>query len=99
MRYAICAIVHSFNYTNNNWLHVKRGALTNIDCTSCTRFFAYHLRGLLTLLAHMLFQELRLNTSQTGLAKAQVSTLQESLFKLAVWIKRSTRRIVIHLPD
>lgn len=71
----------------------------NIDRTSCTRFLANQLRGLLTLSAYVLFQELRLKAKRTGLANAQVSTLRERLLKLAVWVKRSTRRIVFHLPD
>lgn len=71
----------------------------NIDRTSCRRFFANQLRGLLTLSAYVLFQELRLQAARTGLANAQVSTLRERLLKLAVWVKRSTRRIVFHLPD
>ena len=71
----------------------------NIDRTSCTRFFANQLRGLLTLTAYILFQELRLKSRRTGLANAQVSTLRERLLKLAVWVQRSTRRVVFHLPD
>ncbi len=71
----------------------------NIDRTSCTRFFANQLRGLLTLSAYVLFQELRLKAAGTCLANAQVSTLRERLLKMAVWLKRSTRRIVLHLPD
>lgn len=71
----------------------------NIDRTSCTRFFANQLRGLLTLSAYVLFQELRLKATGTQLANAQVSTLRERLLKLAVWVKLSTRRIVLHLPD
>ena len=71
----------------------------NIDRTSCRRFFANQLRGLLTLSAYVLFQEIRLHAARTGLANAQVSTLRERLLKLAVWVKRSTRRIVFHLPD
>lgn len=71
----------------------------NIDRTSSTRFFANQLRGLLTLSAYVLFQELRLNSAQTSLANTQVSTLRERLLKLAVWVKRSTSRIVLHLPD
>ena len=71
----------------------------NIDRTSCTRFFANQLRGLLTLSAYVLFQELRLNAGETNMANAQASTLRERLLKLAVWLKRSTRRIVLHLPD
>lgn len=71
----------------------------NIDRTSCMCFFANQLRGLLTLSAYVLFQELRLKAKGTSLANAQVSTLRERLLKLAVWIQRSTRRIVFHLPD
>ena len=71
----------------------------NIDRTSCTSFFANQLRGLLTLSAYVLFQELRLKAKGTNLANAQVSTLRERLLKLAVWIQRSTRRIIFHLPD
>ena len=71
----------------------------NIDRSSCTRFFANQLRGLLTLTAYVFFQELRLMARGTGLANAQVSTLRERLLKLAVWVKRSTRRILLHLPD
>lgn len=71
----------------------------NIDRTSCRRFFANQLRGLLTLSAYVLFQELRLKAAETCLANAQVNTLRERLLKMAVWLKRSTRRIVLHLPD
>ena len=31
-------------------------------------------------------------------APAQVTTLRERLIKLAVWVERSVRRIVLHLP-
>lgn len=55
----------------------------NIDRTSCTRFFANQLRGLLTLCAYVLFQELRLKARHTGLVNAQVSSLRERLLKLA----------------
>lgn len=71
----------------------------NIDRTSCTRFFANQLRGLLTLAAYVLFQELRLQARGTSLANAQVSTLRERLLKLAIWLQQSTRRVVFHLPD
>ena len=71
----------------------------NIDRTSCTRFFANQFRGLLTLCAYVLFQELRLKARGTELANAQVTTLRERLLKLAVWVKQSTRRIKLQLPD
>jgi len=71
----------------------------NIDRTSCTRFFANQFRVLLCAAAYVLLQELRLKAKRTGFAGAQVSTLRERLLKLAVWIERSTRRLVLHLPD
>ena len=70
-----------------------------IDRTSCTRFWANQLRVLLTATAYVLFQELRLRATGTGCARAQVSTLRERLLKLGVWLDRSMRRIVLHLPD
>jgi hypothetical protein len=47
----------------------------------------------------VLLQELRLKAKRTSLAGAQVTTLRERLLKLAVWVQRSTRRLVFHLPD
>ena len=71
----------------------------HIDRTSCTRFFANQFRVLLNAAAYVLLQELRLKAKRTGFATAQVTTLRERLLKLAVWIERSTRRLVFHLPD
>lgn len=70
----------------------------HIDRTSCTRFFANQFRVLLCAVAYVLLQELRLKARRTGFAAAQVSTLRERLLKLAVWVERSTRRLVLHLP-
>mgnify|MGYP001194364118 CR=1 FL=1 len=70
-----------------------------IDRTSCTRFWANQFRVLLTAAAYVLFQELRLRARGTAFARAQVGTLRERLLKLAVWIERSVRRIVFHLPN
>jgi hypothetical protein len=70
-----------------------------IDRTSCTRFFANQFRVLLTVAAYVLFQELRINARNTSFAHAQVTTLRERVLKLAVWVERSTRRVVFHLPD
>ena len=71
----------------------------HIDRSSCTGFLANQLRCLLSATAYVLFQELRLAAAKTPLASAQVSTLRERLLKMAVWLKRSTRRVVFHLPD
>lgn len=69
-----------------------------IDRTSCTKFLANQFRGLLTATAYVLFQELRLRSSQTSSKNAQVDTLRVRLIKMACRIDQSVRRIVFHLP-
>lgn len=69
-----------------------------IDRTSCSRFLANQLRGLLTAAAYVLYQELRLHAARTAFRSAQVSTLREHLVKLGAWVESSVRRIVLHLP-
>jgi hypothetical protein len=70
-----------------------------IDRTSCTNFLANQLRVLLTAAAYVLWQELRLRARVGECASAQVSTLRERLLKLGVWVERSVRRIVLHMPE
>jgi hypothetical protein len=67
--------------------------------TSCTQFWANQFRVLLTVAADVLLQELRRRAQGTVCATAQVSTLRERLLKLAVWVERSVRRFVLHLPQ
>jgi len=69
-----------------------------MDRTSCSQFLANQFRVLLTLAAYILFQELRRRAARTACADAQVTTLRERLIKLAVWVQRSARRIVLHFP-
>jgi Transposase DDE domain group 1 len=69
-----------------------------LDRTSCHRFTAHQFRVLLTAAAYILFQTLQAHAHGTACADAQVSTLRERLLKLAVWVERSVRRIVRHLP-
>src|SRR5437016_6398459 len=69
-----------------------------MDRTSCARFLANQFRVLLSLAAYLLFQELQRRARGTACADAQVTTLRERLIKLAVWVERSVRRIVLHLP-
>jgi hypothetical protein len=69
-----------------------------LDRTSCTQFLANQFRVLLTLAAYILFQELQRRAIGTACAAAQVTTLRERLIKLAVWVQRPARRIVLHLP-
>jgi len=89
-------------------LYCQRGDVENrlkelhhgleLDRTSRSRFLANQFRVLLTLAAYILFQELRRRAAGTTCADAQVTTLRERLLKLAVWVERSVRRIVLHLP-
>jgi len=53
-----------------------------LDRTSCERFTANQFRVLLTAAACILFQTLQ----------------AQRLLKLAAWVERSVRRIVLHLP-
>lgn len=70
-----------------------------IDRTSCTDFLANQLRVLLTAAAYVLFQELRLSAHGGEYARAQVTTLRDRLLKLGVWVERSVRRVVLHMPE
>jgi len=69
-----------------------------IDRTSCTSFLANQLRVFMTAAADVLMQDMRRRSAGTVLAAAQVSTLRERLLKVAVWVKKSVRRIVLHFP-
>jgi Transposase DDE domain group 1 len=69
-----------------------------MDRTSCHRFLANQFRVLLTVAAYILFQTLQAQAQGTACADTQVSTLRERLIKLAAWVERSVRRIVLHLP-
>src|SRR5262249_43785567 len=67
--------------------------------TSGSRFTANQLRLLFSVAAYVLFQTLQSGVRATVLGSAQVWTLRERLVKLAVWVERSVRRIVLHLPQ
>jgi hypothetical protein len=70
-----------------------------MDRTSCSRFTANQFRLLLSVAAYVLFQTLQILAQRTDLGAAQVWTLRERLVKVAVWVERSVRRIVLHLPQ
>jgi hypothetical protein len=70
-----------------------------MDRTSCARFAANQLRLLLSVVAYVLFQVLQLAARATALGAAQIWILRERLLKVAVWVDRSVRRIVLHLPQ
>jgi Transposase DDE domain group 1 len=70
-----------------------------LDRLSCSRFLGNQFRLLLTLAAYILVQALREHANGTACATAQVTTLRDRLVKVAVWIERSVRRIVLHFPS
>jgi len=70
----------------------------SIDRTSCSRFFANQFRVLLSAAAFALFQEIRRAARGTSMARAQVGTLRERLFKIGAWVTCSCRRILFRLP-
>jgi hypothetical protein len=70
-----------------------------MDRTSCSRFAANQFRLLFSLAAYALFQALQTAARTSGLGGAQVWTLRERLVKVAAWVERSVRRIVLHLPQ
>ena len=90
------------------WLYCQRGDMENrlkelhhgleMDRTGCSGFLANQFRVLLALAAYVLFQDLRRRAAGTTCADAQVTTLRERLLKVAVWVERSVRRIVLHFP-
>ena len=65
---------------------------------SCCRFWANQLRVLLTAVAYVLMQELRLRAARTACARTQVTWLRDRLLKLGAHVVGSARRTVLHLP-
>lgn len=64
---------------------------------SCHGFWANQLRLLLSAVAFVVMQALRLRLAKLGLATCQVSTLRLRLLKIGGRVTRSVRRYVIHL--
>jgi hypothetical protein len=69
------------------------------DKTSCQRFLANQFRLLLAAAAYVLFQSARALLSATELARAQVSTLQVKLVKVAARVRESHRRVYVQLAS
>lgn len=89
-------------------LYCKRGECENrikeqqlglfADRTSCHDFVANQFRVLLSAAAYILLQHLREKAlAGTELAEAQVPTIRVKLLKIGALIKRSARRVVLHL--
>ena len=70
------------------------------DRTSCHDFVANQFRLLLSSLAYVLIETLRREfLAGTELARAQASTIRLKLLKIGALVRRSVRRIVIHLSE
>lgn len=70
------------------------------DRTSCTSFIANCMRLLLHAAAYILHQQLRTQAlSHTALSQAQPSTVIAKLFKIAVQVRQSKQRVILHLPS
>jgi hypothetical protein len=68
------------------------------DRTSCHEFAANQFRVLLSAAAYILLQHLRQTAlAGTELAEAQVGTIRNKLLKIGGLLKRSARRIILHL--
>jgi hypothetical protein len=89
-------------------LYCKRGEAENrikeqqlglfADRTSCHEFVPNQFRVLLSAAAYVLLQHLREQAlAGTELAEAQVPTIRNKLLKIGALVKRSVRRIVLHL--
>ena len=69
-----------------------------LDRTSCHGFLANQFPVLLATAAYALLQELRWQARGTPFERAQVPRLRDFLLKIAVWVKATVRRVVLHLP-
>jgi Transposase DDE domain group 1 len=70
------------------------------DRTSCHEFVPNQFRVMLSAAAYMLLQHIRQTALvDTELAEAQVSTIRLKLLKIGGLVKRSARRIVLHLAS
>ena len=69
-----------------------------LDRTSCHNFLANQFRVLPAATAYALLRELRWQARETEFARVQVPRLRDFLLKIAVWVKATVRRVVLHLP-
>lgn len=67
----------------------------NLDRTSCSSFLANQLRVIWPLAAFILMQTLQEHLANQELSRATMGILRERLFKLAVQVKESARRVTL----
>jgi hypothetical protein len=76
----------------NRIKEIKRGVFS--DRTSCHKWWANHLRLILSSMAYVLMESMRrIALKNTELAKAQCETIRLKLYKIGAIILRNTRRI------
>ena len=92
-------LYHAYVHRGETENRIKEAKALQIDRTSCSRFLANQFRVLLTAAACVLFQELRWRARGTDAARAQITTLQLRLLKIAARVERSVRRFVLHLAE
>jgi hypothetical protein len=70
------------------------------DRTSCHRFLANQFRVLLAAAAYVLVSHVRrVGLRGTELERAEAGTIRRRLFKIAAWVRRGVRRVVVRLSS
>lgn len=88
--------VFRFYYSHSDMENTIKEFKYDLDLgrTSCSSFLANQLRVIWSLAAYILMQALQERLVIRELSRATMGTLRERLFKIAVRVKESTRRIV-----
>lgn len=88
--------IFKFYYGHSDLENTIKDLKRDLDLgrTSCSTFLANQLRVIWSLAAYILMQTLQERISDKELARATMGTLRERLFKVAVRVKESTRRVV-----
>lgn len=95
-----CALFEEFHGHHDLENRIKEMKLDlRMDKTGCERFGANQFRVLLSLAAAMLMQGLQAKLPSGEFAGAQMGTLRERLFKRAVRVIESVRRIVWQVSE
>lgn len=83
--------------SENRIKEVKHGF--KADRLSCHNFSANYFRLLLSTCAYNFITLFKKSTGQEELKDAQIQTLKLKLFKVGVWIKKTTRKIWAHISS
>lgn len=80
----------------NRWKEPKAGL--GLDRTICRRFLGNQSRVLLAA-AHLLLRELLWRARWTAFERATVPRVRDILLKIAVWVRATVVRVLLHLPQ